>query len=126
MDRTGPLDGSSCFSRRAIDRDGRWSVATASLVQDRRAMLSGRRGLIPALQLPGVVREAGVPDLDADLVQPRPNVLETVARIEKRPDIRPGLPDLPCFGSRFLRQARAEPGQIQFVVRCLIQAASIP
>lgn len=126
VDRPGALIEIGYFSRRAIARNGGRSVPRVTFVQDRRPMLSGSRGLIPALQLPGVMRQTRVPDLDPDLVQPYPNVLEAVARIEESLDVRPGLPDLPCLGSRFLRQSRAEPIQIQFVVRCLIQAPSIP
>lgn len=66
-------------------------------------------------QLVHVIRQPRVADLNADFIEPRADVLQRVAYIEKCPDFRPGLADLTSLGARFFPRQRAETSEIQFV-----------
>ncbi len=82
----------------------------------RRDIFTKGGGLVTSPQLSRVVRQPGVPNLDSDLVQPDPNVLEAVPSVEQRLDIRPCLPDLPRLRTRFFPESRSEAVQVQFVL----------
>ena len=83
------------------------------------AQLRGGCGLIAPLQLPGIVRQTRIPNLDPDLVQPDPDVLEAVPSREQRSDFWPGLPDLARLGPRLFPNSGAELIQFQRFVRFL-------
>ena len=66
-------------------------------------------------ELADILRQPCVGDGDSKLSQPGPHILQTMARSQELPDLRPSLPHLPGLRTGLFSCVRAEAGKIEFV-----------
>ena len=70
-------------------------------------------GSILQPELGDTVGQARISDIQPNFIQPRPNVLETMAGAQQVLDFRPYLADLSDLGPRFFPQSLAEATDVE-------------